>query len=131
MAIHKFAELLVAGKPVPRYGDGSTARDYTYIDDIVMGVLAAVDRTTGPTARIYNLGNSRTIRLDALIEQIAASLGVPARFTPLPEQPGDVPLTFANIDRARAELGYDPQTPIEQGLLKFAGWFQRRAARAS
>jgi len=132
MAIHKFAELLAAGKPVPRYGDGSTARDYTYIDDVVAGVLAAVDRTTGPTARIYNLGNSRTIRLDALIEQIAAALGVPARFTPLPEQPGDVPLTFANIDRARSELGYDPQTPIEQGLVKFASWFQSRtAARAS
>ena len=131
MAIHKFAELLAAGKPVPRYGDGSTARDYTYIDDVVAGVLAAVDRTTGPTARIYNLGNSRTLRLDALIEQIAAALGVPARYTSLPEQPGDVPLTFANIDRARSELGYDPQTPIEQGLVKFASWFQRRtAARA-
>jgi UDP-glucuronate 4-epimerase len=130
MAIHKFAELLVEGKPVPRYGDGSSARDYTYIDDIVQGVLAAVDRTTGPRSRIYNLGNSRTIRLDALIEAIASALHVEPRFTALPDQPGDVPLTFADISRAKAELGYDPQTPIHAGLEKFATWFlAARAAR--
>ena len=103
MAIHKFAELLVDGKPVPRYGDGSSARDYTYIEDIVSGVLAAVDRTTGPLARVYNLGNSRTIRLDALVDAIAAALGVEAKFTALPDQPGDVPLTFADISRARQQ----------------------------
>lgn len=132
MAIHKFAELLVEGKPVPRYGDGSTARDYTYIDDIVNGVLAAVDRTTGPLARVYNLGNSRTVRLDALVDALAAALGVSATITPLPDQPGDVPLTFADVSRARAELGYDPQTPLEAGLGKFAAWFlARRAGRAS
>jgi UDP-glucuronate 4-epimerase len=128
MAIHKFAQLLVQGKPVPRYGDGSTARDYTYVDDIVAGVVASIDRTTGPAFRIYNLGNSATTRLDELIDQLAAALGVPALFTSQPEQPGDVPRTFADISRARAELGYDPHTPVAEGLQKFAQWFlqQRR-----
>jgi UDP-glucuronate 4-epimerase len=129
MAIHKFAQLLVDGKPVPRYGDGSTARDYTFIDDIVSGVVAAVDRCTGPSFRIYNLGNSRTVRLDELIEKLAASLGVPPLFQPLPEQPGDVPLTFADVTRARAELGYAPLTPIEPGLARFAAWFLQRRRR--
>jgi UDP-glucuronate 4-epimerase len=129
MAIHKFAQLLVDGKPVPRYGDGSTARDYTFIDDIVSGVVASVDRCTGPSFRIYNLGNSRTVRLDELIEKLAASLGVPPLFQPLPEQPGDVPLTFADVTRARAELGYAPLTPIEPGLARFAAWFLQRRRR--
>jgi UDP-glucuronate 4-epimerase len=129
MAIHKFAQLLVDGKPVPRYGDGSTARDYTFIEDIVKGVVAAVDRCTGPAFRIYNLGNSRTVRLDELIEELAASLGVPPLYLPLPEQPGDVPLTFADVTRARDELGYVPTTPIEPGLQRFASWFLARPRR--
>ncbi|MDP2340714.1 MAG: GDP-mannose 4,6-dehydratase [Deltaproteobacteria bacterium] len=128
MAIHKFAQLLVEGRPVPRYGDGSTARDYTYIDDIVKGVVAAVDRDQGPVSRIINLGNSRTVKLDELIHKLAVALDVEARFTSLPEQPGDVPLTFADVSRARAELGYDPQTGIEAGLAKFATWFRARHA---
>lgn len=131
MAIHKFAQLLVEGKPVPRYGDGSTARDYTFIDDIVAGVIASIDRTQGPPFRIYNLGNSATTRLDELIEALAAALGVPALFQPLPEQPGDVPRTFADVGRARAELGYDPQTPVSEGLKKFATWFLARRAAAA
>lgn len=131
MAIHKFAKLLVEGRPVPRYGDGSTARDYTYVDDIVSGVLAAVDRNTGPRSRIYNLGNARTIRLDQLIEQLAAALQVEARFEAMPEQPGDVSLTCADIARARAELGFDPRTPIETGLQQFASWFLVQGALAS
>jgi UDP-glucuronate 4-epimerase len=122
MAIHKFASLLLAGKPVPQYGDGSTARDYTYIDDIVAGVLAAVDRTTGDPARIYNLGNSSTITLSALIDAIAVAFDVDKKVTLLPEQLGDVPLTNADISRARAELAYRPQTPILDGLRKFASW---------
>ena len=129
MAIHKFAQLLVDGKPVPRYGDGSTARDYTFIEDIVEGVIASVDRCTGPPFRIYNLGNSRTVRLDELIEKLAASLGVPPSFQALPEQPGDVPLTFADVTRARDELGYAPGTPIEPGLARFAAWFLQRRRR--
>jgi UDP-glucuronate 4-epimerase len=128
MAIHKFAQLLVEGRPVPRFGDGSTARDYTYIDEIVKGVVAAVDRDSGPMSRIYNLGNSHTVRLDQLIQKLAAALDVEARFVSMPEQPGDVPLTYADITRARAELGYDPQTGIEAGLAKFATWFHARRA---
>lgn len=124
MAIHMFARKILAGEPVPRYGDGSTARDYTYIDDIVAGVVAAVDRTTGLPFRIYNLGNSRTIRLDALIEAIGRAVGRTPIIKALPDQPGDVPRTFADIGRARAELGYDPQTPIELGLEKFAAWLR-------
>ena len=129
MAIHKFAQLLVEGKRVPQYGDGSTARDYTFISDIVAGVLASADRCSG--YRIYNLGNSRTVRLDALISQLADALGVPAHVEVLPEQPGDVTLTYADITRARSELGYDPAFPLERGLAAFASWFlARRAARA-
>ena len=123
MAIHKFAQLLIAGEPVPQYGDGSTERDYTFIDDIVAGILASIDRTTGPPFRIYNLGNSATTRLDDLIKNLAAALGVEAKIKLLPEQPGDVPRTFADVSRARAELGYDPQTPVADGLKKFAAWF--------
>ncbi len=126
MAIHKFSQLLLAGRPVPRYGDGSTARDYTYIDDIVGGVLAAIDRSSGPTSRIYNLGNSKTVRLDALIQKLANAFDVEARLVPMAEQPGDVPLTCADITRARAELGYDPLTSIDAGLEKFAAWFRTR-----
>jgi UDP-glucuronate 4-epimerase len=122
MAIHKFASLLLAGKPVPQYGDGTTARDYTYIDDIVAGVLAAVDRTTGDPARIYNLGNSSTITLSALIDAIASAFDVEKKITLLPEQLGDVPLTNADVTRARAGLGYRPQTSIHDGLKKFAAW---------
>ncbi len=123
MAIHKFAQLMVDGKTVPRYGDGSTARDYTYIDDIVSGVLASVDRTTGPAFRIYNLGNSQTVRLDDLIDAIGRAIGRQPVIQDLSEQPGDVPRTFADINRARAELGYAPKTPIDLGLQKFASWF--------
>ena len=128
MAIHKFAQLLVEGKPVLQYGDGSTERDYTFIDDIVSGVVASVDRTTGPAFRIYNLGNSATTRLDDLIHGLAAALGVEAKIKVLPEQPGDVPRTFADVSRARAELGYDPQTPVSEGLKKFATWFLAKRA---
>ena len=129
MAIHKFAQLIVDGKPVPRYGDGSTARDYTYIDDIVSGVLASVDRTTGSPFRIYNLGNSQTVRLDELIDAIGRAVGKSPVIQALPDQPGDVPRTFADIGRARAELGYAPQTPIDAGLQKFATWFLAKQVR--
>ncbi len=133
MAIHKFAQLLVDGQPVPQFGDGSTERDYTFIDDIVSGVVASIDRTTGPAFRIYNLGNSATTRLDDLIHGLAAALGVEAKIKVLPEQPGDVPRTFADVSRARHELGYHPQTPVALGLKKFAAWFlaQRRASASS
>lgn len=131
MAIHKFARLLAAGSPVPRYGDGQTARDYTFIDDVVQGVLAAVDRCGqhGGGYRVYNLGNSRTVTLDELIDKLAAALGVPVRVEALPEQPGDVPLTCADVTRARAELGYRPDFPLEKGLERFAAWFVAERSR--
>jgi UDP-glucuronate 4-epimerase len=126
MAIHKFAALLAAGKPVPRYGDGTTARDYTFIHDIVAGVLAAIDRCAG--FHVYNLGNSRTVPLADLITKLARALGVPARVEALPDQPGDVPITFADITRARADLGYEPKTSVDEGLAVFAQWFRERHA---
>ncbi|OGQ24014.1 MAG: hypothetical protein A2138_25305 [Deltaproteobacteria bacterium RBG_16_71_12] len=122
MAIHKFARLLLDGKAVPRYGDGSTRRDYTFIADIVQGVLASIDRCAG--FRIYNLGNSRTVTLNELIEKLAAALGVPARIEALPEQPGDVPITYADVTRAARELDYRPDFPLERGLAEFAAWLQ-------
>ena len=131
MAIHKFARLLVEGQPVPCFGDGSTARDYTFVDDTVQGVVASADRARG--FHIYNLGNSRTVRLDELIEMLARALDVKAHIARLPEQPGDVRITYANIDRAKSELGYAPAYPFERGLERFAEWFlaRRRALGAS
>ena len=124
MAIHKFARLLLDGKPVPRYGDGSSRRDYTFIADIVQGVLASVDRCAG--FHIYNLGNSRTVTLNELISGLAAALGVTARIDPQPEQPGDVPITFAAVSRAVRALDYRPDFPLERGLAAFATWLRAR-----
>lgn len=121
MAIHKFARLMMSGEPIPMYGDGGTARDYTFIADITAGVLAATDRASG--YHIYNLGNSDTVRLDALIAKLGEALGVEPRIERLPEQPGDVPITYADVSRARAELGYDPKVSIDEGLARFAEWF--------
>lgn len=122
MAIHKFARLMVAGRPVPMFGDGSTSRDYTYIDDIVDGVLASLDRCEG--YRVYNLGESKTTRLDELIALIGAALGIEPRIERQPLQPGDVTRTFADVGRARAELGYDPQVSMPEGIARFVAWFR-------
>lgn len=127
MAIHRFATLLSRGEAVPMYGDGSSARDYTYVDDIVQGTVAALDRCQG--YEIYNLGESRTTTLRALIEMLADALGVPARVRPEPEQPGDVPITYADVSKARAKLGYEPSVPIEEGIRRFVEWFRREGVR--
>ncbi|MBI1949337.1 MAG: GDP-mannose 4,6-dehydratase [Deltaproteobacteria bacterium] len=124
MAIHKFARLLLDGKAVPRYGDGTTRRDYTFIADIVQGVLASIDRCAG--FHIYNLGNSRTVTLNELIEKLATALGVTAKVEALPEQPGDVPITYADVSRAVRELDYRPDFPLERGLAEFATWLKAR-----
>ncbi|MBN2506956.1 MAG: SDR family NAD(P)-dependent oxidoreductase [Verrucomicrobia bacterium] len=121
LAIHKFARLLVAGKPIPVYGDGSAARDYTYVTDTVDGVLAASRKKFG--FEIINLGESRTVSLTRLIELLEAALGRKAVVDRRPSQPGDVPLTFANIEKARRLLGYAPQVDIEQGIPRFVQWF--------
>ncbi|MCC7070593.1 MAG: NAD-dependent epimerase/dehydratase family protein [Deltaproteobacteria bacterium] len=125
MAIHKFARLMLDGAPVPRYGDGSTRRDYTFIADIVQGVLASVDRCAG--FHIYNLGNSRTVTLSELIDKLASALGVTPRIATLPEQPGDVPITYADVRRAEGDLDYHPDYPLERGLAEFAAWIKARA----
>jgi UDP-glucuronate 4-epimerase len=121
MAIHKFTRMIEAGESVPVFGDGSSRRDYTYVDDIVGGTLAAIDRGRG--YRVYNLGESRTTTLLELVRMIGEALGRTPRVNHLPEQPGDVPATYADVTRARSELGYDPQVGMEEGLRRFVAWY--------
>lgn len=131
MAIHLFAQRILDGLSIRMHGDGTSSRDYTYIDDIVQGVVASIDRAAKESEyRIYNLGCSTTTTLKSLIEQIEAATKTKAIIEKHPDQPGDVPLTFANIDRAKAELAYDPQTPVEEGIPKFVEWLHRRRAAA-
>jgi UDP-glucuronate 4-epimerase len=124
MAIHKFAALIREGKEVPVFGKGDSRRDYTYVDDIVSGVTAAL--RVNPGFAVINLGESQTISLLDMIGLLEEALGKRARLRFLPEQPGDMKTTFADIGRARALLGYQPATPIEEGIRKFADWFLRR-----
>jgi UDP-glucuronate 4-epimerase len=123
MAIHKFTRLIAEGRPVPRFGDGNTIRDYTYIDDIIDGIMAAAHRGRG--YRIYNLGESRTTSLSRLIDLIAAALGRRAEVDPQADQPGDVRRTVADITRARAEFGYAPCVQIDAGLPLFVDWYRQ------
>ncbi|MEN6309201.1 MAG: SDR family NAD(P)-dependent oxidoreductase [Anaerohalosphaeraceae bacterium] len=123
LAIHKFARLIEQGKPIPMYGDGSMERDFTFIDDIINGVVAAIERCSG--YHIYNLGESRPVRLDTLIAEIEKALGKNARIELLPEQPGDVKRTFADVDRAVRELGYCPKTHLADGLKQFVAWLRQ------
>jgi UDP-glucuronate 4-epimerase len=120
LAIRKFAELIEAGKPVPVYGDGNAGRDYTYIDDIVQGVLAAVAYQAD--FDIFNLGNSRPVKTLKLISLLETAVGKRAKLEFLPCQPGDVPLTWADIGKARSLLGYSPRVSLETGLGRFCAW---------
>lgn len=127
LAIHKFARLMSQGKPIPFFGDGSTARDYTYVADIVQGIEAALDwaaKGESGAFEIINLGESETTSLSRLVELIAGELGVEPELQRMPVQPGDVQRTFASIDKARALLGYDPRTSMEEGLRRFVEWFR-------
>jgi UDP-glucuronate 4-epimerase len=124
LAIHKFAKLIAAGKPIPVFGDGSTARDYTYINDIVDGVMACTQKQFG--FEIFNLGESQTVTLARLIELLEKSLGQKAVIERQPLQPGDVPVTYADITKSRKLLGYAPKVKIEEGIPKFVEWFQRQ-----
>ena len=124
MAIHKFMRLIDQGEPIPMFGDGSTGRDYTYIDDIVAGVVASLDRASGFS--VYNLGGDRVVLLRDLIAKISETVGKPALIEQLPMQPGDVPLTMADVGRARRELDYAPETPIEEGLVKMWRWYRTK-----
>ena len=116
----KFAQ----SEPIDQFGDGTTRRDYTYIDDIIQGVTASLNYS-GPLFDIFNLGESETVQLKDLITAIENAVGKKARINQLPEQPGDVPLTCADISKARKLLDYNPTTPLAVGLPKFVEWFER------
>ena len=124
LAIHKFAHLISKGQPIPVYGDGTTRRDYTYVDDIIAGVRAAIDYTKSDF-EVINLGESRTVELRELIALLEKEIGRPAIIERQPAQPGDVPQTYADITKAGRLLGYNPQTQIEEGVRRFVEWFQK------
>jgi UDP-glucuronate 4-epimerase len=127
MAIHAFARHILAGTPLPFFGDGSTARDYTYIDDIVDGVVAALDSTASrPGHHIYNLGGSRTTDLSTLVKLLEGALGKAAILDRKPQQPGDVPITYADVSEAERVLGYRPRVAIEEGIARFCAWLSLR-----
>jgi UDP-glucuronate 4-epimerase len=128
LAIHQFTKRIQAGKPIDQFGDGTTRRDYTYIDDIVQGTMAALEYD-GPLFDIFNLGESETVQLKDLIAAIENALGQKAKINRLPEQPGDVPLTCADISKARKLLGYNPKTKLSDGLPRFIEWFRGNASR--
>ena len=125
LAIHKFCRLIEAGKPIPVFGDGSMMRDFTYIDDIIQGVVAAMAKCNG--YEIYNLGESRPVRLDKLITEIENALGKKAVIERLGEQPGDVRQTYADVSKAKKELAYNPKTEIKDGLGKFVEWLWKNS----
>jgi UDP-glucuronate 4-epimerase len=128
LAIYKFAKLITAGKPIPVFGDGSAARDYTFISDTIDGVVAATKKESG--FEIFNLGESQTVSLSRMIELLETELGKKAVIDRQPLQPGDVPITFADISKARARLGYDPQIKFERGIKLFADWFKKSQSSA-
>lgn len=123
LAIHKFARLIEQGKPIPVYGDGSMERDFTYIDDIIDGVIAAMERSKGYD--IYNLGESRPVRLDHLIAELEKAIGKKADIDRQPEQPGDVNRTYADVQKAIHALGYQPKTQLADGLKQFVAWLRK------
>jgi UDP-glucuronate 4-epimerase len=123
LAIHKFTKLIDANKPIPVFGDGSTARDHTYVTDILEGVIACTKKEFG--FEIFNLGESQTVKLSELISLIENALGKKAIIDRQPLQPGDVPITFADISKARAQLGYRPQVKVEKGIPLFVDWFRK------
>lgn len=124
MAIHQFVRLIDAGQPVPLFGDGTTRRDFTYIDDIVQGVMAALDRPF--PFEVFNLGESDTIELKDLIGVIEQCVGKKACIQAMPAQPGDMPVTYADISKARRSLNYRPTTPVKEGVRLFVDWFRAR-----
>jgi UDP-glucuronate 4-epimerase len=127
LAIHQFTRKIAAGEAIDQFGDGTTRRDYTYIDDIIQGTMAAL-KYNGPMFEVFNLGESDTIQLKDLIAAIEKTLGKKAKINLLPEQPGDMALTCADISKARKLLGYDPKTNFEDGLPKFVDWFLKSRA---
>ena len=125
LAIRKFASLIEAGKEVPIFGDGSMQRDYTYVDDVVAAFDRALEVPCG--FEIFNLGNSRTIRLDYMVETLEKALGKKALCKPCFPQPGDMDITYADLAKSRKVLGYNPQVPFEEGVQRFVHWLRKRA----
>lgn len=123
LAISKFTRLIDEGRPIDRYGNGMTSRDYTYVDDIVQGVMGAV-LYEGADFDIFNLGGTETVTLNELIGAVEAALGKKAEINELPEQPGDVPRTNADITKARERLAYEPTTNIREGVEKYVAWYR-------
>jgi len=123
LAIHKFARLILENKPIPLYGDGSTSRDYTYVDDIVRGIRACLDYDA-TDYEIINLGNSHAVKLLDMVRALEQALGKQANLEHQPAQPGDVPHTWADITKARQLLDWQPQTPFAEGLQHFAHWMR-------
>jgi UDP-glucuronate 4-epimerase len=125
LAIHKFAKLISSGQRIPVFGDGTTRRDYTYIDDIISGVRAAIDYDQSDY-EVINLGEAHTVELSQLISLLENALGQTAKIDRQPMQPGDVPQTFADITKARRLLNYNPQTQIEEGIQRFVEWWRAK-----
>jgi UDP-glucuronate 4-epimerase len=123
LAIHKFAQLISNNRPIPVFGDGTSERDFTYIDDIIQGVMAAIDYDATPF-EVINLGESQTVTVNRMINLLEDALGKKAIIDYQPPQPGDMPRTHADISKARELLNYKPTTPIDAGIKKFAGWFR-------
>jgi nucleoside-diphosphate-sugar epimerase len=127
LAIHKFARQLLSGRPITMYGDGTTSRDYTFVDDIVDGIVRSLKRARGrhaPAYEIFNLGGAETTSLRVLIDELSSALGRAPTIDRLPMQQGDVRHTWADIKKARTLLGYEPQTPLHEGLRTFAEWIE-------
>jgi UDP-glucuronate 4-epimerase len=125
MAIARFVSLIDQGKPVPVYGDGSASRDHTYVSDIIAGVMNSLTAEVG--YEVVNLGDSQAVRLDELITLIEETVGKPAHIDRRPAQPGDVPVTCADITKARRLLGYAPEVPIVEGLRRYVAWYREQA----
>jgi len=128
MAIYKFTERMLCGRPIPMFGDGSSARDYTFVDDIAAGVVRSLE--VGRTYDIVNLGGSRTTTLRALVDLIAKAAGVEPAIEHLPDQPGDVPITFADVSHAAEVLGWAPSVAIDEGIPRFVEWYRAERAAA-
>jgi len=129
LAIHKFARRIAAGQPIELYGDGTTSRDYTFIDDILDGVVAAIDQPAPePAFRIYNLGGSRPVPLAKLVDLLGAALGTKPVVTYGVEQPGDMKRTLADLKLSQKELGYAPKISMEEGIARFVDWLKKQPA---
>lgn len=129
LAISKFTRLIEDGLPIDKYGDGTTARDYTFISDIVDGIIGALNHREGPICDIFNLGGSQTVTLNDLIATIEAAVGRKAQIHQLPDQPGDVPLTSADVSKANRLLNFKPTTTIAQGVPRYVEWFRDMRSR--